>query len=318
MNLIKLQLIKMTDWSKYPNFISNIDYRTNINVKENIIKKSKKLCFTDDKYFELPSERAVYMKKIKGPINSIRTIKFLNGQDWEKAWVEKIVKEEIEPLILPNLSFKFVQGGGYADVKILFKKDIYSFTIIGTNCINISQDRPSMQLGSLDFPKSRRFEFNSKIYKIPDNIEYDDNYNGAIIKHECCHVLGKFHEHQNPINNPIQWNVEKVLQFYKKEQPDFTEQDIYENVIKKLNVSQVDATPFDPLSIMMYTINSELTTNGIGFESANEFSKTDIEWFKRSAETNPTDYNKYIIIIGIIIFISFVILFLFFYKKNTK
>lgn len=305
----------MTDWSKYPNFISNVDYRSNINVKENIIKKCKKLCFTDDKYFDLPSERAVYMKKIKWPINSTITVKFLNGQDWEKAWVEKIVKEEIEPYILPSLSFKFVQD--YADVKILFKKDIYSFTIIGTNCINISQNRPSMQLGSLDFPQSRQFEYNSKIYKIPNNVEYDDNYNGAVIKHEFGHVLGKFHEHQNPINNPIQWNVEKVLQFYRKEQPDFTKQDIYENIIKKLNVSEVDATPFDPLSIMMYTINTDLTTNGIGFESPNEFSKTDIEWLKRCAETNPKNYSIYYIGGGIIIAIL-VLLFLiyFYYKRN--
>jgi hypothetical protein len=191
---------------------------------------------------------------------------------------------------------------------------------MGTNCQNIGQNEPSMQLGALDFPKERSFVYDSKVYKIPENIKYDDNHNGAIIKHEFGHVLGKYHEHQNPINNPIQWNVEKVYNFYKKTQPKFTKNDIYENVIKKLNVSEVDATPFDPLSIMMYNIDASLTKNGIGFECSNEFSPSDIEWFKNSAELNPRKpISKSIytsIIIGIIGIGVFVWIYYFLYKKR--
>lgn len=289
----------MGKWSTYPNFITTSQYRSD---DKEFFKTSKQLCFIDDAHFNIVQPRALIEKSVKWPPNYQIRIKFLDGDEWQKAWVQKIVTENISPVIDPSLSFTFVDKSEYADVKISFKFDGYGASLIGTKCQEISQDKPTMQYGILDFPKSRKFEFDSKIYVIPDNVPETINHTGSVIKHEFGHVLGKHHEHQNPIDNPIVWNVEKTYKYYEEPPDPWTRDDIFNNILKMLKPSQVDATPFDPSSIMMYTIVPELTMNGFGFTKNDDYSKQDLKWLRYHVVGSEINYKKYFVITFAIIF----------------
>ena len=262
-------------WSEYPNFIGPNTHLSKSEEKELLIT-SKQLCSIEPADFNLVESRAVYENALKWPPNYAIRIKFLDGAEWQKAWVEKIVTEEIEPHIDPRLSFKFVKREDYADVKT-FKFDGYGASLVGTMCQNTGQFDASMKYGFLDFPQSRKFEFKSRVYTIPEYVEHgSNNETGSVIKHEFGHVMGKHHEHQNPIDNPIVWDVDKALKYYTEDPPPWTKKDVYNNIFKRLSIAEVDATPFDPSSIMIYTVLRKLTKNGIGFEK-NE----NVELFKK-------------------------------------
>lgn len=287
---------------QYRNFIDINQYRYD---NDELLKTSKQLCTIDDSEFNIVKPRAVYQKSVKWPPNYTIRIKFLDGQEWQKAWVKKIVNEEIQPIIYPSLSFQFVDNSEYADVKITFKFPGYGASLIGTRCQDTPQNSPTMKLGILDFPKSRKFELNSKIYVIPDNVPETINNTGSVIKHEFGHVLGKYHEHQNPIDNPIIWDVEKTYKYYLEPPEPWDKTDIINNILTRLTIEEVDATPFDPESIMMYTVLPELTKNGIGFKKNDDYSEKDLEWMKNHSIGvigQDTDYKKYIWTAIVVIF----------------
>lgn len=309
----------MTDWNKYPNFVNSemLEYRSNL---ENFYRETKPLCNIDETHFDIEQQRAVYDISIKWPPNSIIYVKFLDGDEWQHMWTQKVVNEEIVPNIPETIQIKFVKPNEYADVKITFKFDGYGASLIGTRCRDVGQNSPTMKIGVLDFPKSRMFEYNSKVYTIPKNVPKTINNTGTIFKHEFGHVFGKYHEHQNPIDNPIQWNVEKVLKYYMTPPDPWSKQDILNNIVDRLPLGRADATPFDPMSIMMYTVDPDLTLNNIGFKKNDDYSKLDLEWLKYHMVGSPLSFwDKYHW--GIILFcfaIVALIVYYVFINKKTK
>lgn len=260
--------------------------------------------------------RTAFLKSLKWPTGSTIRIKFLDGDLWKQSWVSKVIKEEIEPKV-KNIYFSFVKPNEYADVKITFKHDGYGMSYVGTQCVDVPQDKPTTFLNSLDFPADRKFIFNNVTYTVPNTEPHPIYNNGRVIKHEINHVLGALHEHQNPINNPIEWDVEKTVEYYKNY--GYDREWVITNVILKMPVDIVDATPFDPESIMMYTVLPELTTNDIGFVRKPDYSQKDLDFLKNyttnTPQTNDTynsysdyvDNNKKNYILIIIIFIVIVI-----------
>ncbi|MBL0237888.1 MAG: hypothetical protein IPQ02_15085 [Saprospiraceae bacterium] len=102
--------------------------------------------------------------------------------------------------------------------------------------------------------------------------EYD-----RVVLHEFGHAIGFVHEHQNP-NGNIQWNKERVYQYYMSPPNNWDKLDVDENIFYKYNFNEVNATAFDPKSIMIYAIPAELTLNGYSTSANNNLSPTDINY----------------------------------------
>lgn len=280
----------MEDWSLYPNFTTH-----------SVDNDLKYECTIPTSEYVRLFDRAVFQKSVRWPIYYTIKVKFLNGDDWQIAWVKKVVEEQICPIIYPYLFIAFVDRNDYADVKIKFVYDgTYGGSLIGTQCRTTRQDKESLKLGGnmLDYPLDRQFEYGGKLYTVPDNVQGehpDPQGNGSVIKHEFGHVFGKWHEHQNPVNNPIVWDVKKTLAKYMREPPPWTKQEVYKNVIDKLPLNDADATSFDPLSIMMYKVSSHLTVNNIGFNRNYDYSPMDIEWLRNHSfdpDLSVEDFEK--------------------------
>lgn len=78
----------------------------------------------------------------------------------------------------------------------------------------------------------------------------------GVALHELGHALGAIHEHQNP-NAIIPWNVPVVYQYYETTQG-WSDQEILWNVLGKTTYEAIEATIFDPKSIMLYPIAAGL------------------------------------------------------------
>jgi hypothetical protein len=138
-----------------------------------------------------------------------------------------------------------------ADITISFRYR-GSWSYIGTYSQKM---RPSMNFGWL--------------YNYTSQEEYN-----RVVLHEFGHALGYVHEHQNP-NGNIPWNVEKVYQYYMGPPNNWDKGEVDENIFRKYTFDEVNATAFDPKSIMLYAIPPELTTNGFSTSENSELSETD-------------------------------------------
>ena len=75
--------------------------------------------------------------------------------------------------------------------------------------------------------------------------------------HEIGHTLGLEHEHQNP-NAGISWNREAVLAYFKGPPNSWDESQIEWNILRKIPVSEVKGTTWDPDSVMEYQFDAGL------------------------------------------------------------
>lgn len=175
----------------------------------------------------------------KWDVGQIVRIKFLNGDSFLQ---EKVKQFANEWMIYANLTFQYVQSNEEADVKIAFKwnGDSRSWSYFGKDCQIFSQNTPTMNFGW----------FNSTT---------SDTEFSRTIKHEFGHLLGLVHEHQNPTGN-IQWNKPKVYAYYA--QQGWSTTDVDNNIFKKYTTSETNYSSYDGYSIMHYSIDASLTTDG--------------------------------------------------------
>ena len=235
------------------------------------------ICVLPKEMQQIIVDRAATDQTFKWKPGSVIKIKFLDGEPFQKAWTKKVIEEQIQPLVKNNLTLKFVEFNENADVKMTFQTTDYGTSFIGTSCQTIPQDMPSMKIGNLDCP--RQFEYQSQVYTVPDEYPHanDPNENGAILKHEYGHVFSLWHEHQNPINNPIIWDVPKTLEYYRNRY-NLTDYETQINIIERLSPDVYEGTPYDPNSIMGYEINPRLTKNNVGVTRNYDYSDQDLYW----------------------------------------
>lgn len=159
------------------------------------------------------------------------------AKEWEKYCG---IKFDFSPYPKPEITVAFKRGKG------------------STSCIGISskQMKPSMNLGWLT-PTTSDAEYR------------------RVVLHEFGHALGLIHEHQNPNDNPIQWNQDKVYQYYMQPPFSWTREMIDINLFQKYSEETINGTKFDPKSIMLYAIPSKLTVDGKSTTSNSDLSEND-------------------------------------------
>ena len=180
-----------------------------------------------------------------------------------KDSIKRIVKERIEPIV--NLKFIFVENPSNALVQISFKND-GSYADLG----------------------------------------YDQNYittvnfawfNVDVVLHEFGHLLGMYHEHQSPYENPVSWDKEAVYKIMAAE-GNWSKETTDRNILDNLDKASINGSTFDPLSIMQYYYPPEFTTNKVGSGVNARFSGKDVLWIcktypKQNEDPRVTAENFY-------------------------
>lgn len=176
--------------------------------------------------------------------------------------IKKIVRERIQPIV--GLDLIFVESNG--DVRIGFDTKKGTWSLIGIDCLNSKKD-VTMNFSWLDC--------------------------GTII-HEFGHMLGLIHEHQNPKNNPIEWDVDEVYKMYKRDMG-WNKETTYKNIILHYKKNQINGTNFDGESIMLYFFPSALTLNNSGTNPNHILSPNDVKYISKlypGGQLSPNEFYK--------------------------
>jgi hypothetical protein len=175
-----------------------------------------------------PTRAAIVIEK-RWPLGSELRVRYIGGTAEQRRTVEKFAAEWFE---FANLSIAFSNTAD-AEIRIAFADD-GAWSYIGTDCLGIPRDQPTMNFGWLD---------------------------QGVVLHEFGHALGLIHEHQNPTAG-IQWNREKVIEALSGP-PNFWDPDTIEhNMFAKYSTDIVNGTALDPKSIMLYSFPAEWTVDG--------------------------------------------------------
>jgi astacin (peptidase family M12A) len=206
--------------------------------------------------------------KKQGQKGMQREMELLRGYAWEKSVLkvafiggDEVVRTRIEKTArtwehyIP-VHFEFTSTLEQADIRIGFDPKSGSWSYIGTGARSIPSPKPTMNYGWLT--------------PTTDQTEYD-----RVVLHEFGHALGAVHEHESP-NSPIKWNEREVIAYYKTHDG-WKESQVRDNILNRYSSDDVDATPFDPQSIMLYAFPPEFTTDGTTFSWNTHLSDLDIE-----------------------------------------
>ena len=148
----------------------------------------------------------------------------------------------------PHANLSFVESTDPdAEIRVAFDASDGAWSYIGTDCLSIPRDQPTMNLGFQD---------------------------GGTSAHEFGHAIGMGHEHQNP-EGGIEWNELEVIRDLSGPPNFWTPEQIRHNVLEKYARDQIRGTSFDPASIMLYFFPARWTLNGVGTSANETLSATD-------------------------------------------
>lgn len=187
--------------------------------------------------------------------------RFLDGSARMQKKVRTVAKEWEKHA---NVRLKFVAKGA-AEVRISFYADDGSWSAVGRDALNASYfplHQPTMNFG----------------WVRDDSDPVEDR---AVILHEFGHALGCIHEHQSPAFDR-KWNEAAVMKYFKGPPNYWDEEGIRHNVLIKYSPRGIKATRFDPKSIMLYSFDAQLFSDGRGPTNENsQLSATDRTMIKQ-------------------------------------
>ena len=151
-----------------------------------------------------------------------------------------------------SIKLNFVKTGP-AEIRISFGADSGSWSAVGRDALNkmyFPTYQPTMNYGWLN-----------------DNT--DDEEYSRVVLHEFGHALACIHEHQSPTFSRV-WNKDAVLKYFQGPPNYWTLEDINHNVLSKYSPKGLSSTQFDPKSIMLYSFDGALFSDGLGPTNSNK------------------------------------------------
>ena len=183
---------------------------------------------------------------------------FMDGSATQKA---RVKEQAIKWSKFANITLDFNASKAAAQVRISFVADDGSWSYIGTDCLGIGKTQPTMNFGWLK--------------DNTDAAEYE-----RVVVHEFGHALGAIHEHQNP-KGGIQWNLPAVYAYFAGPPNFWSKEDTDVNVVSKYSVDQLNASKFDPDSIMLYQFDAALIKGGKATKFNTKMSSGDKRFIKK-------------------------------------
>jgi len=134
------------------------------------------------------------------------------------------------------LSFRKAAQPGDAMVRIGFDPGDGSWSYVGRDVLNVKE------------PTQRTMNFGWAL---------TTPYGRDTALHEIGHTLGLEHEHQNP-NAGITWNTQAVIDYFSGPPNNWQQSQIEWNILRKIPVSEIKGTNWDPDSVMEYQFEAGL------------------------------------------------------------
>lgn len=188
-------------------------------------------------------KKAVGVKGTFWPVGSVLKVQYIGGTAEQRKWPTQAFEQWAA---VANIKFEFPATGPY-DIRIGFDQNDGAWSYIGTGAKYETQANRTMNIGWIGID---------------------------VALHEIGHALGLGHEQSSPVGG-ICWNKTKV---YKDlgGPPNFWNKSMVDNnVFFKYNNQDVQATEFDPVSIMEYQIPASWTCSGVGIPGGKVLSEKD-------------------------------------------
>ncbi|MEW6705276.1 MAG: matrixin family metalloprotease [Pseudomonadota bacterium] len=192
--------------------------------------------------------RMAVVNSKKWPLGSTLRCRFLDGSAKMRNTVTRIAKEWERHA---DIKLKFVSKGP-AEIRISFYADEGSWSAVGRDALNTAYfplHQPTMNFGWLR-----------------DDTDKEEAH--RVVTHEFGHALGCIHEHQSP-KFTRKWNTAAVMKYFQGPPNFWTPEDIRANVLEKYSPKGLSATRFDPKSIMLYSFDAALFSDGLGDTNEN-------------------------------------------------
>ena len=160
-----------------------------------------------------------------------------------------------------NLELKRAVNAETADIRISFDESGGSWSMIGTDARDVSAGEATMNLG----------------WATETTAENDF---ASVVLHEFGHALGLLHEHNHP-DAKIDWDKAAVYADLGGSPNNWDKKTIDDNVFAKFEDGKVIKTGFDNVSVMIYTVPPNWTTNGASFMPSWKLSQGDAETIRK-------------------------------------
>ena len=187
------------------------------------------------------------------PVGSHIRVHFLDGNPLLQDKVMKMAKEWTK---YANLYFELSTSLD-SEIRISFKADPGSWSMLGTDALATPKNAPTMNLGWLQ-------------------ADTDDSEIQRVALNYFGHVIGLIQEHHSP-NAKLPWNKVVVRRYYSGPPNRWSDEEIESNIFAERKDIK-EYRPFDRESIMMNSFPGELFNTGKGTPENRILSKSDKEF----------------------------------------
>lgn len=185
----------------------------------------------------LPEQRGAMPLNSKWQAPRTLRVLLVGGSPTVRAKVQELAVQWNQ---FSGVKIQFVMDG-QAEIRVSFTADGTSWSYVGTDTLQIPDEKPTMNFGWLTDTTS------------------DEEFSRVVL-HEFGHALGLVHEHQNPAAG-IPWDKQKVYDYYWRHTK-WTREEVDLNLFQLYKKNTTQFSAFDSQSIMLYAIPARLTTNG--------------------------------------------------------